>query len=519
MAGTRLLIQGTFLVQFLLVIGVAVYRGILQNPSDRLSIAVFQQTGRGLLSNLIKACPILKNTNENVILTDGLPPVKLLCQESQLVFWKDIVQTVKLPSDQVLVQAGAITKICETSDLTTLDDNSQRLLDEADMILCDFWIPRERARLVVAGSGALLFYSRSVGKRKVDMMAIYPKKGTNSDTTGVNCLDASARIKVTLAVDSNRENSDWKEWTSSLQSALEESKSHSFWRSLVRSRKNPIDFDIRVVDVGDVQSLIQNNQTVHHIHPSAIDSVYKVFGKASSSSKNHIEVVMYLPVHGSTYFGSGNVDAGSATLMATQGSRLVRILSSSAMESSVTAIRDMLAKDAIGDATDWITRQCMGIPTNNKTDEESLDGNHPRWYSKLWWHRSLSTRYAKAVHMAQRQATLWNEMSYRVPLTREIVKEFHENVLKSLEAIPTLLANQSLAEALASLEASIDLLEKWERDDTYMPPLDFPPEQYAAIFAPLVVPLLLPLLIGFVREFRRYHELNQKTIDADKKND
>jgi len=507
-------------VQFLVVLGVALYRGILQNPSDRLSIAVFRQTGRGFLSNLMKASPILNNVNGNAVPTNGILPVKLLCQESQLVFWKDIIETAKLPSDQVLVQAGAVSKICDESDLTLLnndEDSHQQLLDEADMIVCESWLPRERARLVVTTGGALLFYPRSVGRRKADMMAIYPKNATaDGDETDINCLHPSARIKLTLAVDSSRDRNDWKEWTSSLQSALEETQAHTFWRSLVRSRRNSIEFTIKVVD-GAVQSSVENNQTVHRMDPSSLDNV---FGKMSLSLQNHIEIVMYLPAHGSTHFGGGKVDA-VPTLMAIQGSRLVRILASSSMEDSVAVIRNMLANDAIADATDWITRQCMGIPMNVdvKIDEDSLDGSLPRWYTKLWWHRSLFTQYSKAVYMAQRQATLWNELSYRVPLTKEIVDEFNNNVLKSLEEIPKLLAGELWAEALASLEASLDLLEKWESDDTYMPPLDFPPEQYAAIFAPLVVPLLLPLLVGLIREFRRYRELKQKKIDAQEKRD
>lgn len=525
MAGTRLLIQGTFLVQFLIVLGVALYHGGILRQShdvdassnDRLSIMLWQQTGRRPLTRLMETSPLLNDdpAAQAVVLpgTGDLPPARILCQDSQLIFWKDILQKTKLPNDHVIVQEGSVAEMCENPEsLLNDDDDDSSRHDDADLIVCEFWKPRPRARLVAAG-GTLVFYPRSVGKRAVDMAAIYPQNEVTC------CLDPSTRIDLVLAVDARRTAaaSDWKEWTSSLQTAL--ASQSSYWHDLVRTPKDPIYFTVRVVHGADVKRIVPNNETqvVHRLDPLSMEDV---FGRAPTPH-NRLEIIMYLPAQGSTVFANDeNDNAGLSTVMATRGSRFVRILDDNSSSDTTEASMDLLAQDAIQDATDWITRRCLGIPTHVDTiDEVSIDGSAPRWYSKLWWQRSLSTEYAKAVRMAQRQATLWSEMSYRVPLTKEVVGEFQERVLQPLERIPALLANRSLAQALVSLEASLDVLREWDGDETYMPPLDLPPEQYAAIFAPLVLPLFLPLIFGLIREYRRYRKLQNKKMDGEVKKD
>ena len=157
--------------------------------------------------------------------------------------------------------------------------------------------------------------------------------------------------------------------------------------------------------------------------------------------------------------------------------------------------------------SNWIFRQCLGIPISNLVDEEFRDTDFPRWYMKLWWQRSLSVMYTKAVQMARRQAQIWSDLSFRSPLTRDVVQRFNEEALQKIERVPGLLSEDPALQALEELESSLVVLSELEEDEAYIPPLDYPPEQYAAIFAPLVVPLLLPLLVGLVREYRRFRNL------------
>ena len=514
MAGTRLLIQGVFAVEFFVVLVIAVYGGILCDPSDRLSIVVFQQTGRGPLSKLLQSSAVLngQKTTELSFPGEYLSP-RVLCQESQTTFWKDIVQKAKLPSDKVTVQGdestGLLSKYCENPHLLLSDAGDAPELRTAapDLVVCDFWVPRQRARLVAVG-GTLVLYTRSISKRLQDMKAIFPKPKAKFD-----CLHPDARVNLVLAVDGQQIDANWKEWVTIIQDRL--ASDQSSWRSLVRARHNPIHFELKVVHgTSAIQSTVRNNQTYHHLASTSFDDV---FGKPSGAN-NHLDIVLYLPPIPVVFSDSSAVDTTNRMMM--QGTRLVQIISLPTESDAVGPTKEQAVYKALGYATDFVTRQCTGVPMNEDlVDEESLDGSLPRLCAKLWWQRTLGAQYQKAVRMAQRHAQLWKDMSYRSPLTADLVKEFQVGVVDPLELIPELLANQSLAEALERLEHSLDLLQDWETDDTFMPPLDFPPEQYAAIFAPLVVPLLLPLVVGLVREYKRYRELETKKVEGKQKTD
>lgn len=523
----------------------AFYSGILNNnnPRELLQIAIFRQDGRSLLKKLIKTSPILSGKEEgdfakghsSLFSSNNLPSARLLCQESQIVFWKSIIQKVKLPADHVTVHGdgttGLVSQYCENPELLRQLEHQ----DVADLIACEFWIPRERAKIVLAGE-TMVFYSRSIGKRLQDMSKIYPSKEPSSLIDCVNRQNNNAGVDLVLAVDSRHDSSsslstsDWKSWIKHLQDAF--SSRQDSWQRLIRSSNNPFQFDVRVVEAVKFENVFNqdDNTTSHSMHGFNPQSLEEMFGQPP---KNRLEVLFYLSPHESAYFiedsTTGDAFSSSMNPMAAQGSRLVRILPSlSASKGPADASKreadmEAIVRQTFDDATDWITRQCMGLAMDDSTDEELLLGDDndiglARWYWKIWWQRLLSSLHDKAVHMARRQSKIWAESSYRVPLTSEVINKFRTHVLDVLEHdVPELLANQSSSTtaAIEALEEAIDWLQFWERDETYMPPLDFPPEQYAAIFAPLVLPLLLPLLVGLFREYKRYKELQRKKKDSE----
>lgn len=438
------------------------------------------------------------------------------------MFWEDIMQKVKLPRDKITVQSDVstdnlVSEYCEDPSLLLIQEQPQQETEIAtspqqelpDLIVCDFWIPRERPRIVAVG-GTLLLYTRSIAKRQDDMTEIFPQSPITT-TRAVDCLNHDARINVVLAVDDTRAMwvDDWKKWSDSLQDNLVQFQDS--WQSLVRSPRYPIHFAIKVVrGATAVQTTVQNNQTMHYLDPFSINELF-----GTMSQRNNLDIIFYLPPKDVIFMEPSTINA--TTRMVTQGSRLVQILSLSPENVDSSTSMHELTLRGLGDATDWITRQCMSISLNEEVDEESLDGSLPRWYTKLWWQRTIDARYQRVLRMAQRQAHIWKEMSYRSPLTNDLVQEFEHDVLDAIEQVSSLLANQSLAQAIERLEHSLVLLQNWERDDKFMPPLDFPSEQYAAIFAPLVVPLLLPLLKGLVSEYKRYRELQKKKKEAQEK--
>lgn len=248
---------------------------------------------------------------------------------------------------------------------------------------------------------------------------------------------------------------------------------------------------------------------------------YTSMSQASSSSHHRRRLVQVLGV-------STNDDNNNSTTTTT-----------------ATTILNKTAEihNALQDATYWIFQSCLGeIPTASDVEYVVLDPDTqngqvssttssspsmPGWYMTLWWQRTLSALYVQAVEKTQRQVELWMHMSYRRPLPRAVVEQFETQVLQKLIQLPDILKTKqpleekergggdaptttattsSLWKALTVLQDCLALLNALERDDTYLPPLDFPPEQYAAIFAPLIVPLVIPLLVGLVREYRRYIE-------------
>jgi hypothetical protein len=495
MAGTRLLLQQVFAVQFFLLLSVSLYLGIFQNPDDFLSIILFKQGGRSPLKNLMVSSPVLKEEVAPELPGLALPTVRLMCQQSQVIFWKDILEKIKLPSDKVTIEgdqgSGTVSKYCENPSLLLKDSEP---LDGVDMVLCDHWIPKERPVMIAAG-GSVVFYSRSIAKRLEDMSTIYPVE------PAVDCSILGEGLQLVLAVDSHRPAGDWKEWMDSLQDLLPTYQ--SAWQTFLWSEP-PVHFSVRSVDGASVSERMVDNGG-HNIYRMEANASKTMFGK---HSPDRLEVVLYLPVHEATFVGiqGGSMDFFASS--AVEGRRMWHVLSSlTAEDMTVQRSKQAAMNDALKGVSDWLARQCLGIPMTLLPEEESLDGSLPRFYLKFWQQRNLWNLYHKTVRMARIQARIWTEGSSRTPLTTEVVQDFQDKVIHRLdEEIPALMTDQSFDQAVTAMEDMVQLLDAWQKDDLYMPPLDFPPEQYAAILAPLILPMLLPIFFGLLREYRRYRE-------------
>ena len=108
-------------------------------------------------------------------------------------------------------------------------------------------------------------------------------------------------------------------------------------------------------------------------------------------SGQQLEIIYYLPPHDSIDTRVDETATKCSTFintMISQGNRLIHIVSLSDGENDSSATMDDRAKEAMQATTDWITRQCLGLPTSDAVDEDSLDQTFPKWYSKLWWRRT-----------------------------------------------------------------------------------------------------------------------------------
>jgi hypothetical protein len=367
-------------------------------------------------------------------------------------------------------------------------------LDEVDMVLCDHWIPKERPAMI-AGGGSVVLYSRSVAKRLEDMSAIYPVE------PAADCSIVGDGLQLVLAVDVHRSAGDWKEWMESLQDIMPEYQSS--WQTFLRS-EHPLEFSVRSVDGASVSERMVDN-VGNDVYRMEANASKTLFGTHVS---DRLEVILYLPAQEATFVGKEDGNTDSLASAAVEGRRMWHVLSAfTAEDTNVPRPKHAAMDDAMKGVSDWLARQCLGIPMTLLPEEESLDGSLPRFYMKLWQQRNLWSLYQKTVHMARRQARVWTDVSYRIPLTKEVVQEFQDKVIHRLEEdVPTLMSNQSLDQAVTAMEDMVQLLAAWQSDDVYMPPLDFPPEQYAAIMAPLILPMLLPIFFGLLREYRRYRK-------------
>jgi len=124
--------------------------------------------------------------------------------------------------------------------------------------------------------------------------------------------------------------------------------------------------------------------------------------------------------------------------------------------------------------SDWLLEK-MGIPVNALDG----DGSLPSWYDEWYWY----------------QASLKLTMDIEFLFSR-----MHHLVKEPLELGPS--SNfREYYQVLKALEKHLQATLKKSRLHSH-----FPPEQYAAIFAPLLFPLLLPFLVGTIKEFKRYKE-------------
>jgi Phosphatidylinositol-glycan biosynthesis class S protein len=197
---------------------------------------------------------------------------------------------------------------------------------------------------------------------------------------------------------------------------------------------------------------------------------------------------------------------------------------------------------ALDQVIDFMTQSCLGIlgastATTPAAPLWESDGSFPQFHQTLLFQRTVQDLYEKAVAAVQNQRNLVLSTSNRVPIREHHISVWQgavDNIFKAIHLLKEMqpnvdeMKNQTrtshesmmmimrrrrktkMMEVLDCLQQTIRLMEQMRANPDFIDRIDFPLEQYAAIFAPLALPLAIPLLVGLIREFKRYREKQRK---------
>jgi hypothetical protein len=257
-----------------------------------------------------------------------------------------------------------------------------------------------------------------------------------------------------------------------------------------------------------------------HTHETAVPLIYYVLPletlsaslsalEETASNDDYLRVDLFLPSKFPTVF-----DDPTMPTLARQGRR--RFLSISSLPPASNSSREdrlQLIDAAIGAPLESLLGQCMGMPADlaDVVQLQTHDNSFPRWYTKLWFQQTLSERFQSTMELANAQRKELIGAHSTVNVTHGAVDRWLQAAdwIRQSEAE----SGQGLyRQAADSLRHAVNELNMIQSDPELLEPLDFPREQYAAIFASLLFPLLLPLAIGLLREYRRYRELTDKKL-------
>jgi hypothetical protein len=535
MAGTRLLVHSIFLGQFLLLIAISLYFGLCQR-GDRVCVPLFQQDGRALLRQSIE--------DSEAVLSEKLtfPPVTLVSAYSQIPFWKKALRNIQ--SDSTHSDHIRVQKEDQDGDLQAACSNpvtSQSQLEHGhghDMWLCEHFRTRDQALMVVR-NGTSFFYPTSMSRRTEELKSIYPESRGPASSTATAPLSRDNHLHLVIAVDKKR--SDWKLWmaavnewmvTSRIQQwpflAASQPKVHFQvvdWSQKVQVQVSPV-VTMAKDDDGDDNNSTTTTSTSYELLldeemlsslPSPLDD-----GPSDSKSTSTWYATVYIP----SQFPL-TVKEDPATVVTQRENRIVTVIPREPVGDSDSDLDDSysnLTHAALGSITDWMVTRCMGLPTMDSdataTDTATAggnvvwdsDGSFPNWYLQLWYQRVLPAVYDETVSMVRRERQLLLEKPRTVAITVEVAESW-QRAVAGIEQAAQQCRRGGFEAALDSLELTSQYeIKSLQKQPDLGEPLDFPIEQYGAIFAPLMFPLLLPMLAGLGREIKRYRTLGMPIV-------
>lgn len=472
MAGTRLLIVQSFAGPFLAWIAVCVIAGLRH---DLLAVRFLPQAGRIALKQRTATASdgggdsanSMNSLHNNI----SIPPVTIIAAESQVNFWESVVgKLARVNGDRVLVIASgnheeSYRSVCDDPKLAAT------AVASADLWICDNFSSEELPRLVLVDQ-AVVLYPISLTSHFDDLRRIYPVASAGESL--------KRRLQFTVLLDQSIEN--WKDYVRTVHDWVNQ---HDFGPC-----NSDIQLDVQRTDLLSSQSVPE----VYHLSTQVI--VESLF--SSRYDVNALQVVLYVPFHPVQLVN----DEGETSRQGAFGNNTFFAIANAMVnvQGAITSLRDR------------VIAKCFGLPVNSDAvflQSVSDIASIPALYEKLYYGRALAVQYQVIDQKTIKVHDVLLALPASVAVSEAVAQQYWKAV-DSLTKARLELERGHFREAVWQLEQTNELLQDLETDPALAQPVDFPLEQYVAIFAPLLFPLLMPVLASLIREYKRYRKLVQK---------
>ena len=497
MAGTRLVIHLSFLIQVVVLIASGAFFG-LHLRKDLIFRPLYAQSGR-------KRLQLLSTQYQDEI---TVPVVKFTTDESQMVYWQPLLWKLAKKQHQTQtanVRVGKTFAVRSPEHELLLaqvcQDPTLPEASKSDVWICEATTSSStegKARMVVY-NGTTVVYVRGKDLRHQDMEHVYPtvKSSYNTKTLLINVV-------------TNRSH-DWKYWRQALYQSL---KRHDIakWPCLRG------DADHEPVQVNFVTHSLQtrsvtssNNETSYLIDIDDVRS-RSLSLTNDDNRQSTITLSILIPQDSPVKFVDEQTQQTSNKLLLGDKRSIVAIVESDSIQNDSLSVKvhyqDRIDA-ALANSVRELFTQCMGIDYElDLAQMDSIDGTFSSWHYKVWRQYQLVHLYHVAVAMVEKERQLLLDSPRRVWISDKVADRWESasNMIRHAQTV-SLLGQFSLAAEY--LEQAIEQIKSIQKDPDLLQPLDFPPVQYAAVFAPLLLPLVLPLVAGLGREMRRYNKLKK----------
>jgi hypothetical protein len=544
MAGTRLLINATFVTEFFLLVLLALYFG-LYRTKDPISHHLPQyQRGRPLLQ------AALLELEQQTPSSLSLPSLQIVTT-SQEELEKLVGVTKKLPSGVSLTVHPDITKTC-LQVATSMYSEEQHLsmigLPEGrNLVLCPSLQAKTHAMII--RQGITFLYPNNPHKilsLVEDVLQSSPATTTTTVTTTAPAATAPAAtlkftkrqpLKLTLMMEHHR--LDWAEWADALSNWIQTKEQVLLAWPCINEMETQVVLSTLMMEKETDTKPASSNATMRIL--STVDMKRAVIDRLAS--KEVWNVVLYVPRTTPAFFvdsidnnnnnnNNSNAMLLDSTLIITIGqpesftkehtkTKLINdedgnpITAADTTYERVTVPLETLVAQAMAPLGQFLLQQCLGVTPATSSDgaiSVDTDGSVPQWQIEAWTNEKLQETYQQ-VRTQIRQEGEWLLQSSTWVVIDESVAEHWQTLVKWMQEVVTKTKRDihssyaTRLEALSILEEALDYLQVLRTEPTLMEPLRFSLPQFLAIFAPIGLPLFLPHSIGLIREWRRYKKL------------
>jgi hypothetical protein len=452
-----MLMEAAFVVFFLLLVTFSFLLGL-----GKFDDLLFWQMKRPFARLAFEHFPDTLSTSTNCGIT-SLPTLICVSKES-FMFWNYYFRHSSMDASLFTVivdQKDTLQRVCEDPDSVSKEE----------VIRSDIWMcnadPTLDMPVVLVRHSSMIVYPTN-NDRKGDEMDLLMPLPVNRTSFSINLLIDSELLLIA--------NEFWTEWTKKINNQLVLQHT-SNWPCLLEKPTLDVHFT-------DIAYDAEYKGNAYYINSNHIRRRYQ--------DKNVSQVLFYLPNKTPLFV----IDETGVPHTGVRASHTLFL------------VLPMQPDDgALSPAFTWMMSQCMGTPIDLGVNfRYQSDESFPKFYAEVWFQRVVTSAFKEVmVSLAKHRNHMLN-LHRTVEISRGVIRDYN-NILNWIQTAKNCAMESSARCTLENLNRAKSVLEDWDRNPILMRPIDFPPDQYAAIFAPLLLPLTLPLIAGVVREVKRYRRL------------